>query len=261
MGIELFHAWDSVQSFKVRMCLAELDMPWQSHPIRLTSLEHTKPEYVSINPAGLVPCIRHDGNVITESSIINEYLCEITSNQLLVPGTPSDRAFVRWWCRYEDTVAHMSVRPATFNFHVKPSVSQMPIDLFDTMIASHPNPARAAAYQKALKEPFDEGAVRDGIRDMYMVVKALDSALANQSWLVGGKFTLADIAMAAFLERMEALELGVLMDNSLNMRRWSDEVKLRPSYVKAQGGREHAMKAGGTNATKLALSVLSEIEF
>lgn len=257
--LELFHAWDSVQSFKVRMCLAELALPWQSRPLRLTQLEHVKPEYLAINPAGLVPCLRHQGGVITESSIINEYLCDIVGRCHLRPVQAGARAAMRMWCHYEDTVAHMSVRPATFNFHVKPLVSRMATSEFEALIAHHPNAERAAAYRQAVSAPFDEAAVIGGICAMAGVVQKMEQALDEAPWLAGPDFSLADVALGAFLERLLALSLDRLLDDAPNVDRWARTIRQRPSYVRAQGKSDAAVSTPSAEVSEWVRKAVSRL--
>ena len=74
--LELYHDWRSFCSIKVRLCLAEKQLPWESRFIDLMKLEHTSPEYLKLNPNGVVPTLVHDGIAIQESTVINEYLEE-----------------------------------------------------------------------------------------------------------------------------------------------------------------------------------------
>src|SRR5215213_2942892 len=74
--LELYHDWRSFCSIKVRLCLAEKQLPWESRFIDLMKLEHTSPEYLKLNPNGVVPTLVHDGIAIQESTVINECLEE-----------------------------------------------------------------------------------------------------------------------------------------------------------------------------------------
>jgi hypothetical protein len=48
--LELWHEWNSVQSFKVRVVLAEKDLAWTEHRIELLKFDHLQPQYLSLNP-------------------------------------------------------------------------------------------------------------------------------------------------------------------------------------------------------------------
>ena len=50
-----------------------------------------RPEYLALNPNGLVPSLIHDGAIILDSSVIMEYLDEIFPDTSMVPADPVSR--------------------------------------------------------------------------------------------------------------------------------------------------------------------------
>lgn len=90
--LELYHDSDSIMSFKVRFCLAEKGLDWQEHRTILGRFENLTPQYMKINPDAVVPTLIHDGEVILESTVINEYLDEVFPSPSLKPATPLERA-------------------------------------------------------------------------------------------------------------------------------------------------------------------------
>ena len=72
--IELYTHPMSPCAQKVRILLAEKGLDWQAHHIDLTQKENLKPEYLKLNPLGVVPTLVDAGKVVIESSIICEYL-------------------------------------------------------------------------------------------------------------------------------------------------------------------------------------------
>ena len=64
--IELYHFWSSVCSVKVRMCLEEKGVQWQSRYVDLFRFDQLRPEYLAINPDGVVPTLVHDGHPVHE---------------------------------------------------------------------------------------------------------------------------------------------------------------------------------------------------
>ncbi len=79
MAIELYHTAHSTCSQKVRLALAEKGMgergkDWVEHEVNLSKFEQLKPDYLKLNPNGVVPTFVHDGAVIIESSAILVYL-------------------------------------------------------------------------------------------------------------------------------------------------------------------------------------------
>jgi glutathione S-transferase len=93
--LELYHNNVSVCAQKVRIVLAEKDVPWTNHHLSLAKGEHLTSEFRAMNPRGVVPVLVHDGNTIVESSVICAYLDEVFPNPPLSPKTPLERATMR----------------------------------------------------------------------------------------------------------------------------------------------------------------------
>src|ERR1700719_3186159 len=95
--LELYHAGLTQASVKVRTTLKEKGLAYKSHYLRLPEGEHLSPDYLAINPDGQVPALVHDGEVITETSVINEYLDDAFPDPPLRPARPIERARMRRW--------------------------------------------------------------------------------------------------------------------------------------------------------------------
>ncbi|WP_395446538.1 glutathione S-transferase family protein (plasmid) [Aminobacter sp. UC22_36] len=232
-AIELFHEWGSIQSFKVRMCLAELSLPWSSRRVDLSAFENLEAAYLAVNPRGLVPTLRWNGNVFDESSDINELLNDIADGAPL--PTIEERARARSWTRYEDEVVHPAVRPPTFNLILKARVARLDRDYFAELMARHPLPARREAYLAAANAPFDRAAVLASIRTFRTVLERMETALAATSWLASDGFSLADVAMAAFVDRLDRLAMESLLAPLPRTADWAARIRTRPAFKTAQG--------------------------
>uniref|UniRef100_UPI003566BA99 glutathione S-transferase family protein n=1 Tax=Pontibacterium sp. TaxID=2036026 RepID=UPI003566BA99 len=55
---------------KVRIVLAEKDLPWTAHPIDLPNKENLQSWYLALNPLGVVPTLVHNDQPVIESSVI-----------------------------------------------------------------------------------------------------------------------------------------------------------------------------------------------
>ena len=82
--LELYHGTTSVCAQKVRLTLAEKGLEWQSHLLELNG-DHLTPEYLKINPNGVVPTLVHDGTIIVESTVIIHYLDDLFPDPPLMP--------------------------------------------------------------------------------------------------------------------------------------------------------------------------------
>lgn len=83
--IKLYHGTTSVCAIKVRLVPAEKGLDWEGEILNLQQGDQHMPEYLKLNPNGVIPTLVHDGNVIIESSIILGYLDEAFPDP---PSTP-----------------------------------------------------------------------------------------------------------------------------------------------------------------------------
>ncbi|HEV7322253.1 MAG TPA: glutathione S-transferase family protein [Ensifer sp.] len=232
--IELFHQWGSIQSFKVRVCLAELCLGWVSRRIDLSRFENLEPSYLAIHPQGLVPALKIGSEVTTESSVINERLDLIAGGKLL-PEDAETRRRVRDWTELEDTVVHPAVRPPTFNLILKPRLQRLsPAEIMVAM-ERHPLKSRAEAYRQAAIAPVDVSAVIGSIVIFQSVLARMEIHLSQARWLAGDGFTLADVAMAAFIDRLGRLAMEGLLAPFPLAADWADRIRQRPSFAAAKG--------------------------
>lgn len=229
--LELYHDWDSLCSYKVRVCLAEKGLDWMERLVALGRFENLQPKYLSLNPNGVVPTLVHDGNVILESSMINEYLDEVFPDLPLKPDDAVARARMRVWVKYQDDVVHHAVRPATFQLMLKLRVKRMAPGEIDELMANHPMPERAHAYRTWATGEVDYDAVQGSIDKFNEILDRMGASLAERTWLAGDSFSLADVAMVPFVDRVEHLQLAHVWEGRSAIQDWIRRVKERPSYA------------------------------
>jgi maleylacetoacetate isomerase len=97
MGLRLYTYWRSSAAYRVRIALALKGLEYESVPRHLLrdGGEQRRPDYLAVNPQGLVPALEDDGVVVTQSLAICEYLEERFREPALLPVAPRDRAAVR----------------------------------------------------------------------------------------------------------------------------------------------------------------------
>lgn len=93
--MRLYTYFRSSASFRVRIALNLKGIAVDQSFIHLRKNEQTKPDYLAVSPTGLVPALEEDGQVLTQSLAIIEYLDETHPEPPLLPGHPADRARVR----------------------------------------------------------------------------------------------------------------------------------------------------------------------
>ena len=76
----LYHHGSSVCAAKVRFALGEKGIQWQGHYLDILRGDQFAPDYQKLNPKAVVPTLVHDGQVIVESTVINEYIDETFPN-------------------------------------------------------------------------------------------------------------------------------------------------------------------------------------
>ena len=95
----LYHHNISVCAQKVRIALAEKKLPYERRHINLMKAEQVSPDYLKINPKGVVPALVHNGQPVIESTVIMEYLDDAFPERPLRPAAPLARARMRVWRR------------------------------------------------------------------------------------------------------------------------------------------------------------------
>ncbi|WP_028745057.1 maleylacetoacetate isomerase [Rhizobium mesoamericanum] len=93
--IVLYDYWRSSASYRVRIALRTLALAYDTVPIDLVASAHKDPDYLRINPQGLVPSLRIDGHTLTQSLAIIEYLAETRPEGRFLPDTVFGRQRVR----------------------------------------------------------------------------------------------------------------------------------------------------------------------
>jgi len=93
--MKLYTYFRSSAAYRVRIAANLKGIAYEPEFIHLAKGKHNEPDYKKVNPAGLVPCIIEDGQLLTQSLAIIEYLDETHSAVPMLPKTPLERARVR----------------------------------------------------------------------------------------------------------------------------------------------------------------------
>jgi maleylacetoacetate isomerase len=95
MAMKLYGYFRSSAAFRVRIALNLKKLDYENAAIHLRRNDHTKPDYLAVNPQGLVPTLDDGGRTLIQSLAIIEYLDEVYPDPPLLPSHPADRARVR----------------------------------------------------------------------------------------------------------------------------------------------------------------------
>ena len=110
--LTLYDGTTSVCAIKARLTLFEKGLAFASRTLDLRAGDQFDPEYLRLNPNGVVPTLDHDGRIVVESSVIMQYAEDIAppaAAPSLLPADPYDRARMRLWMKRIDEAVH----PAT----------------------------------------------------------------------------------------------------------------------------------------------------
>lgn len=232
--IELYHFWDSFCSFKVRICLEEKGLRWTGHDVDLMKFDNLKPEYLAVNPKGVVPTLLHDGVLLPESSIINEFLDERYPDPSLRPADPMARARMRLWVQVEEDELFTAVRPASLNLMMKQVYNRYSEAELDQILAAHPRPHQVPLLKRMFLEPPDPKAVDQSRKALAATLKKMDASLVtNGPWLAGRAYSLADIAAAPVIDRIERLGMADLWASLPEVKEWVARLTARGAYQRA----------------------------
>ena len=241
--IELYHFWDSFCSFKVRICLEEKGLPWTGHHIDLMAFENLKPDYLAVNEKAVVPTLRHDGSLIPESSIINEFLDDRYPEPALKPTDPLARARMRYWVKVEEDELFTAVRPASLNLMMKQA--------FAKYSESRSGPAAGGTSAAASDTDAEKDVARSSGPESSCAVATTSrrdigedeqgaDGIGTRGW-PAKSYSLADIAAAPVIDRIQRLNMADLWSNLPALEAWVERVISRPAYRKAAPPERYRM--------------------
>lgn len=273
--VELYHNAFSLCSKKVRMCLAELGIPYRSRHIDLIetgSYENISRAFLAVNPAALVPVLVHQGHPIYESHEIIRYAAALPQAQSrLVPEDPELVARMQEWIDRssligDDPTADLAATAGN-------CVPGLTIPLFAAMIRHIPvhRIAEGLLFHRLKSRPLSflgmkllglGGTTRlPAVRRLIGASRAqlerhldgVEAALASGGpWLLGEQRSLADISWAVILERLrEADWLEVILDQRRPaLRAYWQRTTALPSYRTAMLEHQHPLVVAGHAAIR-----------
>jgi glutathione S-transferase len=191
--MRLYDYAPSGNCFKARLLLALLGRPYERVPVDIFGGDTLTPEFGRLNPLRETPVLElDDGSVVTQSNAILWYLAEGTP---FLPGGPLERAQVVQWLFFEQERVMLGIGGARFRM----------------ITGRHPDvvPVRLALAESALE--------------------VLEAHLADRSWLVGDRVTIADLSVFAYAH--VAPEAGFDLAAYPAVAAWLDRVRALPGYM------------------------------
>jgi len=181
--------------------LEELKVPYEKVKLDIQAGDTKKPDYLKINPNGVVPAIVHDGTVVFESAAIAIYLGETfgVEKGLFPAAGPKRGEAIKWivWV----------------NVTLGGAVSRQQYASSPRLPAEQHN-AKAAEAARA---------------DAEKALGVLDAALANSPWLLGDTFSIADAHLSAFVGYTGMI--GYDLKKFPKLADWNARASARPAFA------------------------------
>ena len=227
--LTLYHNDMSVCSGKVRMLLAEKQLPWTGVHLNLRAGDSQKPDYVKLNPNRVVPTVVHDGKPVIESNVICEYIEDVWSNTSMRPDDANDRARMRVWMKQLDDGVHAATGTVStcVAFRIQ-HLKRDPQELKAWLEAL--DPARLERTKAAIELGTAAPQFAVAVLRFDKLFADMDEALRGAKWLAGDEFSLADLAYAAYAARLVHLGLDDMMTSRPRVVDWCERLLARPSY-------------------------------
>jgi glutathione S-transferase len=233
--LKLFTAHNSICTQKVFLTLIEKDLPWTSEYIDLFNNEQYRPEYLKLNPKGVVPTLMHDGHAIIESTLICEYLDQTFPEPSLVPASAYERSQMRRWSKHIDEGIFEATREISFSAMFRDKMRGMTQEQRDGRFRNIGDPGRRARMISTYEQGCDSPFVEQGIFAFEKMFGEMEECLSDgRAWLAGHNFSLADINVMPFAARLDYLNLiDVWIADRPGAQTWWDRARSRPSFSSA----------------------------
>ena len=184
------------RGFRTLWMLEELGLPYENVELATRQGETRTPQFLAINPNGHVPTLVDGDTVVWESMAINLYLANRYDGGLAPRGVPEQAAVTQW------------------SFWVVTEVEE-------TLLSY-------GMHRLFLPEPERDAAVaQTALEKLEAALAVLDAALDRVAYLVGDRFTVADLNVASVLSWVSLVQLDI--SKYANVRRWLDACLARPA--------------------------------
>lgn len=230
MDFTLHNAPQSTCSQRVRYTLHAKGIPFDEVKMDLFSGDQLKPEYLAINPNGVVPTLQHTDAVIIDSAVIMQYLDELFPEPSLVPHDMVRRAQMRSMIQFTDEVPTPAVRVPSYNLAFLPHFQAMTEEEF--LAVCEAKPLRREFLMKMGRTGFPKSEMDEATGRLQRGVDRMASWLIQSGgpWVLGDQKTLADIAIMPVIVRMDDINLGYMWDKHPQVQAWLEQIRATPEF-------------------------------
>ena len=231
MSFVLYNAPQSTCSQKVRISLCEKGLEFSEVKLDLFKGDQLTAEYKRLNPNGVVPTLVHGDEVITDSSVIVEYLDDLFPEVSLTPSTAAGRAHMREWMRFFEEVAAPSVRVPSYNRVFLRHFQSMTEEEFIAFGES--KPLRKEFFLKMGRTGYGADEVQQAENRLRMTTERMEAHLTNAGpWLLG-EYSLADICIAPVMIRLNDIGMDNVWSDLEDVTEWFSGMQERAAVKNA----------------------------
>jgi glutathione S-transferase len=230
--LTLYDFGNSVCCQKVRITLVEKGLTWDAIRVDLFKSEQYDPDYLKLNPKGVVPTLVHDGTPVIESTLICEYIDDTFPDPPLMPKDAATRTRMRLWSKMVDEGLHEGVTELSFSAMFRERMKAMTPQMREKRFANIGDPRRRDRFKSTYEQGTQSPFVLYSIAAYERAFKAMEQTLSEGGpWLLGARPTLADINLMPYAARLDYLGLiGVWIDDRPRVRDWWARVQDWPSF-------------------------------
>jgi glutathione S-transferase len=229
MAYKLYNAPQSTCSQRVRFVLNAKRLPFEEVKLNLLEGDQLKPDYLKLNPNGVVPTLDHDGQIVIDSNVITEYLDEVALPESFTPEDPVKRARMRTLMHFFDEMPAAAVRVPTYNLAFLPRLQKMSREEF--MAFAESKPLRREFMLTMGQTGFPQAEMDAALKRLRRTYERMDAEIEKSGgpWLLGKDITLADISVMPALVRMHDLNMAEWQDLP-RVVTWFDNIRAQPAF-------------------------------
>jgi glutathione S-transferase len=241
--VTLFHIWPSGCSQKVRLALAEKGVDYQGRIVNIgPPMENYEPWYVRMNPAAVVPTLKHGERIVTNSLDILRYIDDSFSGPALMPDDER-RALAEGLLKRIDNLQIRTLSYAARREWLR-NVLQRVIGFRARRLQRllQQNHDLADAYQRKLedvqnwqRDVLNPAAVEAAKQEVIATLTALEQMLERFGgpYVLGERYTLVDVMGTMLVARVHMLGRAEVLVKLPQLRAWYQRMRERPSFVAA----------------------------
>ena len=233
--LTLWDAHGSPCARRVRAVLLEKGLGWTTRLVDLTRMEQKRPEYLALNPNGVVPTLVHDDRVVYESNVITEYLDDVFPDPPLYPSDPWARAQAKMWQAFELAMAK-DFRPLMYLRVIGPYDRLRPRE---DVLADARRSTGDPAHLEWVRRVYDDEVISPteaGHLDALLLQRLdrLEAALDGRDWLVGSRYSIADLSVAPRVQMYPMVQVSLEPGRHPRVCDWLARLAARPSFARSE---------------------------